>query len=93
MPSSKNYQRNYKQEASTESEKRKQARRDRMKARYKKNQERKKQGKPYLGSDQHVDHRDGNTSNNKSSNLRKMSASKNSSYPRTRKAKKKNPRD
>ena len=90
MPSSKNYKRDYKQENKY---KKKPAQIKKRVARNKARRKMIREGRAFLGDGTHIDHKDGNPLNNKSSNLRKMSASKNSSYPRTRKAKKKNPRD
>jgi hypothetical protein len=49
-------------------------------------------GKVHKGDGKHVDHKDGNPLNNKKSNLTVKSASKNSSYPRTKSARKRNPK-
>lgn len=90
MPSSPGYKRNYKQEyktshSSTE-EKKKRAKRNaarRIMA---------KAGKVKKGDGKDVDHKSGNTNNNKRSNLSVKSASKNRSYARTKTAGKKNKR-
>ena len=88
-PSSPGYKRDYVQERKTESKARKKKRASRNRARAKMV----KAGKAYLGDGRHVDHKDGNANNNKISNLKMESASKNTSYPRTKKAGKKNKRD
>ena len=52
-----------------------------------------KAGKAKKGDGKDVDHKNGKTSDNRSSNLRVISAKKNRSYPRTKTARKKNPKD
>jgi hypothetical protein len=52
-----------------------------------------KAGKARKGDGKDVAHKDGNPHNNDKSNLTMQSKSKNRSYPRTRNARKKNPRD
>ena len=79
MPSSKSYVRDYAQEKKTSDargEKPKRAARNRARLKAK------KAGKSIAGKD--VDHKDGNTSNNKLSNLRVQSKAKNRSYSRTK---------
>jgi len=51
-----------------------------------------KLGKIFKGDGNDVHHKDGNPKNNKASNLKDKPASKNRSYARTKKAKKKNPK-
>jgi len=89
MPSSPNYKRNYKQEAKTETKGRKKKRSSRNKAR----QSLIKDGKASVGDGKDVDHKDGNANNNKKSNLKVVSKKSNRSYPRTKKAGKKNKKD
>lgn len=89
MPSSPNYKRDYTQERKTESKARKKKRSSRNKAR----QAMIKDGKAKVGDGKDVDHKDGNANNNKKSNLRITSKKKNRSYPRTKKAGKKNRKD
>ncbi len=88
MPSSPNYVRNYKQEAKTESSTRKAKRKNRLKAR----RTLQKAGVVKKGDGKDVHHADGNALNNKRSNLKAVNASKNSYYPRTATAGKKNRR-
>lgn len=52
-----------------------------------------KAGKVHKGDGIDVNHSDGNPLNNKRDNLYPQSKSNNRSYPRTKKAKKKNPKD
>jgi len=52
-----------------------------------------KAGKVSKGDGKDVIHKSGNPNNNSSSNLGVQSKSKNRSYPRTKSARKKNPRD
>lgn len=52
-----------------------------------------KEGKVRKGDGKDVNHRNGNPLDNKKSNYQVESKSANRSYPRTSKAKKKNPRD
>lgn len=81
MPSSPNYKRNYKQEKKTSDargEKPKRAARNRARRKLM------KEGVVSKGDGKDVDHKDGNTKNNKKSNLKAVSASKNRSYPRTK---------
>jgi len=90
MPSSPGYKRDYQQENKYKKKP------EQIKKRVARNKARRKMvkaGKAFLGDGKHVDHKDGNTSNNKASNLRMKSASSNSSYPRNKKAGKKNKRD
>ena len=89
MPSSKNYVRNYQQENKYKKKP------EQIKKRSSRNAARRKMKQ--LGREcppgKHVDHKDGNANNNNPSNLHCVSASKNSSYPRTKKAGKKNKSD
>lgn len=50
-------------------------------------------GKASVGDNRDVMHKDGNALNNKTSNLKVGSRRANRSYPRTKTARKKNPRD
>lgn len=52
-----------------------------------------KEGKVRKGDGKDVNHKDGNPKSNKRSNLQVQSKSANRSYPRTKSAGKKNPRD
>lgn len=52
-----------------------------------------KAGKVHKGDGKDVNHRDGNANNNKRSNWQVQSRSANRSFPRTRNAGKRNPRD
>lgn len=52
-----------------------------------------KAGKVSKGDGKDVNHRNGNPTDNKKSNLQVQSKSENRSYPRTKTAKKKNPKD
>ena len=83
MPSSPGYIRNYTQEKKT-SDARGEGVKNKNRKQAKRNYE-KAAGK--CSGD--VDHKDGNTNNNKKSNLRCVPASKNRSYPRTKSAGKK----
>ena len=85
MPSSPNYKRNYKQEANTESPLRKKKRNMRNKAR----RIAIKAGLVKRGDNKDVHHKDGNPKNNSKKNLVVKSRSKNRSFPRTKKARKK----
>ncbi len=52
-----------------------------------------KAGKARVGDGKDVDHKDGNALDNKVGNLHVISKKANRSYPRTKKAHKKNPKD
>lgn len=52
-----------------------------------------KEGKVHKGDGMDVNHRDGNPMHNKPSNWQVESKTANRSYPRTKSAKKKNPKD
>lgn len=52
-----------------------------------------KEGKVHKGDGKDVNHRSGNPSDNKRSNLQVQSKSANRSYPRTKSGGKKNPKD
>ena len=86
MPSSPGYKRNYKQEKKTSDARGEKKRRAN---RYKARRKMIKAGKAKVGDGRDIDHKDGNTSNNKQSNLKSKPASKNRSYARTKKAGKK----
>lgn len=88
MPSSKGYKRDYKQEAkyhATPEQKEKRASRNAARAKLKRS------GVKVAGKD--VSHKDGNPLNNKRSNLKISTKTKNRSYPRTKSAGKRNPKD
>ena len=84
MPSGKNYKRDYKQEAkyhATAEQKKKRASRNAARAKLK------KAGVKVAGKD--VDHKNGNPTDNKRSNLRVQPKAKNRSFARTKTAGKK----
>ena len=83
MPSSPSYIRNYKQENGNDSPKRKKNRASNNRAR----RIMAKAGLAKKGDGKDVSHKDNNSKNNTRSNLAMKSASKNRSYPRTRKGK------
>lgn len=90
MPSSKGYKRDYKKE----NEYKKQP--EQIKKRVARNAARRKlmaEGKVKKGDGKQVDHRNGDATDNRRSNLRVTSAKTNTSYPRTKGAHKKNPKD
>ncbi len=69
---------------------------EQKKRRAKRNNARRKlerEGKVSKGDGKDVDHRNGNPNDNSTSNLIVKDKSDNRSYPRTKKAKKKNPKD
>lgn len=81
------YTRNYQQEYANESPERRKMRANRNLAR----RQMMRQGKVKVGDGKDVHHVGGNALNKKSK-LKVVSASKNRSYPRTKKARKKNPK-
>lgn len=89
MPSSPGYKRDYQQENKYKK------RPEQIKKRSARNAARKKMieaGKARKGDGKDVHHKDGNTGNNNISNLVSKSASKNRSYPRNKRAGKKDKR-
>lgn len=90
MPSSPGYKRNYQQENKYKAKPEQIAKRV---ARNKARRHMIAKGKAKLGDGLQVDHKDGNALNNSPKNLRVISASKNTSYPRTKTARKKNAGD
>lgn len=87
IPSSKNYKRKY-PEAHDLTEKRKKDNAARKRARRKME----KLGKVSKGDGKHVDHKNGNPRDNRTSNLKATSPRKNTSYARTKTAGKKSKR-
>lgn len=83
----RNYASEYKNYHSKPEQKKKRAKRNAARSTMK------KAGKVSKGDGKDVVHKDGNPKNNKKSNLGVQSKSNNRSYPRTKKAKKKNKRD
>jgi hypothetical protein len=65
----------------------------RRSSRNKARRELEKEGKVHKGDGKDVNHRNGNPLDNKKSNYQVESRSANRSYPRTKTARKKNPRD
>lgn len=90
MPNSKNSKRNYKKEYNNyhASPEQKKNRASRNSARAKMI----KAGKASIGDSKDVAHRNGNPRSNKSSNLTVQTKKQNRSYPRTKTARKKNPK-
>jgi hypothetical protein len=83
----RDYKKEYENYHSSPEQKKRRAARGR--ARY----EMEKAGKVRKGDGKDVNHRNGNPTDNKKSNLQVQSKSANRSYPRTKNARKKNPKD
>ena len=90
MPSGKNYKRDYKQEAKYHA---KPEQKKNRAARNAARSEMEKQGKVSKGDNKDVIHKNGNPKDNRKNNLGVQPKSENRSYPRTKKATKKNARD
>lgn len=83
----RDYKKEYKNYDGTEKVKKKRA------ARNKARRMMERAGKVHKGDGKDVNHKDGNTKNNSPGNLEVQSKSANRSYPRTKSARKKNPKD
>ena len=86
VASKRNYRKEYDNYHSSEKEKKKRASRNAAR------RASIKAGKSKKGDGRDVHHKDGNSRNNKKGNLVSRSASSNRSYPRTKRARKVNPR-
>jgi hypothetical protein len=83
----RNYKKEYQNYQGTEEQKKRRAKRNAARRKLE------REGKVHKGDGKDVNHRDGNPNNNKKGNLQVQSKSANRSYPRTKSARKKNPRD
>ena len=83
----RNYADEYKNYQGSEEQKKRRAKRNAARA------EMMKDGKVRKGDGKDVNHRDGNPNHNTKSNLQVQDKSDNRSYPRTKSARKKNPKD
>lgn len=79
----RNYRKEYDNYQGTDKQKKRRAQRNKVRRRALKS------GRVRLGDNKDIDHKDGNPMNDKSSNLRVQSRSKNRSFPRNKRAGKK----